>query len=199
MVLHFKRTHILTDISPYQSTISFGLTSASTTSLVAPTYINWANYHSPTHLADPAIIPQQPQDLIQEWSLRNVTLVTATTEDTIKFMVKRKPLANSSMCGACNRLRTIHQDPEKTDVIWECPNHQCRNKKSICEGSFSCKSQLSLVQLLTFIFCRAEEFPLFQYNKESGGIHTNTLGCDVQKCVRGLAASALLSNWRPYC
>ncbi len=136
-----------------------------------------AAYYSPTHLVDPAAVPEQPQDLIKQWTLRNLTLATTTTNDTIKFMVRRKFLTNSSMCGACNRPRTIHRDPAKTDtIIWECPNRQCRSKKSIREGSIFSDSQLSLVQLLMFMYCWAEEYPLFQCNKESGGMaeHTQT-------------------------
>ncbi len=134
-----------------------------------------ANYYSPTHLVNPTVIPQQPQDLIQEWSLRNLTLATTTMADTIKFLVKQKLLGNSSMCDTCNRLRMIHQDPAKTDtIIWECPNCQYRSKKSICEGSIFSESQLSLVQLLTFMYCWAEEYPLFQCNKESSGMAEHT-------------------------
>ncbi len=59
-----------------------------------------ATYYSPTHLMDPATVPEQPQDLIQQWMLRNLTLATTTTDDTIKFMVRRMLLANSSMYGA---------------------------------------------------------------------------------------------------
>ncbi len=134
-------------------------------------------YHSPTHLLDPTTIPQQPQELIQEWTLRNLSLATTTIEDTIKFLVKHKLLANCSTCTACNRLRTIHQDHTKSDsIIWDCPNRQCRSKKSIREGSFFSGSQLSLVKVLTFIYCWTEEYPLFRCSRESGGMaeHTQT-------------------------
>ncbi len=132
-------------------------------------------YHSPTHLLDPTTIPQQPQELIQEWTLRNLSLATTTIEDTIKFLVKHKLLANCSTCTACNRLRTIHQDHTKTDsIIWDCPNCRCRSKKSIREGSFFSGSQLSLVKLLTFIYRWTEEYPLFCCSRESGGMAENT-------------------------
>ncbi len=55
-------------------------------------------YHSMSHLLDPATIPEQSQDLIQQWTLRDLMLATATTEDTIKFLAKHKLLANSSTC-----------------------------------------------------------------------------------------------------
>ncbi len=66
---------------------------------------------------DRAAIPQQPQELIQEWTLRNLSLATNTIEDTVKFLAKRKLLANSGTCAVCNRLRTIHQDHTKIDNV----------------------------------------------------------------------------------
>ncbi len=104
-------------------------------------------------------------------------LATTTTEDTVKFLAKRKLLANSSTCEACNRLRTIRQEPTKVDnMLWEYPNRECRRKKSVRHGSLFSDSQLSLVKLLTFIYCWAEEYPLFQCNKECCGMaeHTQT-------------------------
>ncbi len=123
---------------------------------------------------DPATVPEQPQDVIQKWTLRSLTLATTTTEDTVKFMAQCKLLANWSMCEACNRLRTIHQDQGIDGIFWGCPN--CHSKKSICHDSFFSGSQLSLVQLLTFIFCWAAGYPLYHCNEESGGMaeHTQT-------------------------
>ena len=134
-------------------------------------------YHSPSHLLYPATIPEHLQEFIQQWTLRDLTLATTSTEDTVKFLAKRKLVANSSTCEACNRLRTIHQEPTKVDnMLWECPNCECQSKKSVRHGSLFSDSQLSLVKLLTFIYCWAEEYPLFQCNKECGGMaeHTQT-------------------------
>ncbi len=135
-----------------------------------------AAYYSPTHLVDPATVPEQPQDVIQK---RTLTLATTTTEDTVKFMAQRELLANWSMCEACNRLRTIHQDQDIDGIFWGCPN--CHSKKSICHDSFFSGSQVSLVQLLTFIYCWAADYPLYHYplyhcNEESGNMaeHTQT-------------------------
>ena len=74
-------------------------------------------YYLPAHQLDPATISQQPQELIQEWTLRNLSLATSTIEDIFKFPAKHKLLANYSTCAACNRLRTIYQDHTKIDSI----------------------------------------------------------------------------------
>ena len=152
---HFASSCSAFFAGPFQSQISFSSTSASTTStrtssLLTSTYLNMV-YDSLTYLLDPTTIPQQ---LIQEWTLRNLFLATTTIEDAIKFLVKHKLLANCSTRTVCHRLRTIHQDHTKTDsIIRDCPNRLCRSKKSIREGSFFSGSQLSLVKLLTFIYC----------------------------------------------
>ena len=163
--------------------------------------LTWLVSITMSHLLDPATIPEQPQDLIQQWTLRDLTLATATTEDSVKFLAKRKLLANSSTCEACNRLRNVHQDHSKTDnMLWECPNHQCRSKKSVQHGSLFSESQLSLTKLITFIYRllgrRVSTVLLQQGVWWHGKTHSNSLGAHVSRCLWGLADCPLHSNWR---
>ncbi len=141
-------------------------------------------------LAERAV--HQPQDLIRKQTLRSLTLATTTTEDTVKFMTQCQLLANSSMCDACNRLRTIHQDQGINVIFWECPN--CHSEKSMTVYSLAASCPWSSFSLL---FTAGQQIStlLLQWGvRWHGRAHPNSLGSNVQRCLWGLAHWALNSN-----
>jgi len=132
-------------------------------------------HRNQTHIVEPNAILNRDQVLREDWILVNLGAAIPNTLEAIIWLAKRRLLKNTSLCGNCNILRSLVENPGRSDhYLWRC--RLCRSSQSIRKDSFFERSHLPLQQIIIFIYCWAQSFFLKTANRECGGMseHTQT-------------------------
>lgn len=126
-------------------------------------------------------------------SHRELSNITSTDLDSIRWLAEHCLIANSFLCDTCNEPMSFQRRQGNIFVdgwAWSCK--RCRRQRSIRTGSFFEGSHLSLTQLLDIIFYWA--FDLRQtYVAEDVGVTRKTL-IDWQNFIRDICAQYLIDH-----
>eukprot|EP00094_Tigriopus_californicus_P004700 TCALIF_04522-PA protein Name:"Protein of unknown function" AED:0.24 eAED:0.28 QI:0/0/0/0.33/1/1/3/0/361 len=115
------------------------------------------NQH-PTAIMAPEQVMTREQVKHERITLMQLCLWTQIEEESILFLTKRRLLANTSQCTACDRKREIRAHTRSVDRYhWKCS--LCRSCRSLRNGSFFCNSRLDLHHLVMFTYCWARNMP----------------------------------------
>lgn len=114
---------------------------------------------------DQLLDPQQIRGEILR--LADIARVFVDNLEALKWLARRRLVANTMACERCREACSINRYGESTDGYrWYCK--ECGTRKTVRAGSFFSLSRLTLENLILLMYCWARDFPQKDIRHECG-------------------------------
>ena len=120
---------------------------------------------------------------------------------TLSWLKQEGLIASSRICSICGtEMKWVECDDRSDGYVWECrkqrdgKRHRC--ERSIREGSWFEKSNLTIEEVLKFTYWWCQDLKQWQIKQQLGlGSHTARLGHVLPRSLRGGFVRKKRENW----